>query len=70
MICHECAREGRESAAVGECRFCHVGLCKEHEVTSLRGAPVPQYGCEHHPERPFAARDEMPVPKPAVITAA
>ena len=34
MICHECAREGREEAALADCRFCHVGLCKPHLVGS------------------------------------
>ena len=53
MICHECARDGLTAAAIGHCRFCLVGLCKDHLVASFRGATVPQYGCEHHPERAF-----------------
>jgi len=59
MMCHECARTGRRVAAVSACRFCQVGLCKDHLVASFQGATVPQCGCEHHPERPFhaAARD-------------
>lgn len=53
MNCHECARVGRDVAAVSGCRFCKVGLCKDHLVASFQSATVPQYGCEHHPERPF-----------------
>lgn len=55
MNCHECAREGRDQAAVGQCRFCLVGLCKPHLVESFKGATYPQYGCAHNPARPFAA---------------
>lgn len=51
MNCHECARDGLDVPAVSECRFCFVGLCKDHLVASLHGQPVPQYGCAHHPER-------------------
>ena len=54
MICHECAREGNEQAALAECRFCHVGLCKPHVVASYNSGVFPQYACLHHPERPFA----------------
>lgn len=54
MKCHECARDGRERPAVGECRFCRVGLCKAHLVASFRSTIFPQYACDHHPERPFA----------------
>ena len=53
MICHECARDGLTAAAIGHCRFCLVGLCKDHLVASFHGATVPQYGCPHHPERAF-----------------
>ena len=53
MICHECAREGLTAAPIGRCRFCLVGLCKDHQVAFFRGATVPQYGSEHHPERAF-----------------
>lgn len=53
MTCHECAREGGTTAAVGHCRFCLVGLCKDHLVASFRGRTVPQYGCDHHPELAF-----------------
>lgn len=55
MLCHECAREGIQQPAVGECRFCQVGLCKAHLVGSFKSAVFPQYSCDHHPERPFAA---------------
>ncbi len=56
MICHECAREGLTTAAIGHCRFCLVGLCKDHLVASFHAATIPQYGCEHHPERAFDPR--------------
>jgi hypothetical protein len=54
MICHECARAGLTAVAIGHCRFCFVGLCKDHLVASFCGATVPQYGCDHHPELAFA----------------
>ncbi len=41
MICHECAREGLTAAAIGHCRFCFVGLCKDHLVASFRGDDGP-----------------------------
>ena len=65
MNCHECARAGIERPAVGVCRFCYVGLCKEHVVASFRSAVMPQYSCEHHPDREFA----LPVPQsvPAMV---
>ena len=44
---------GLTAGAIGHCRFCLVGLCKDHLVASFRGATIPQYGCEHHPERAF-----------------
>ena len=50
MICHECAREGLTTAAISHCRFCFVGLCKDHLVASFHRDTVPQYGCDHHPE--------------------
>ncbi len=66
MRCHECAREGREQAAVAICHYCSVGLCKAHLVASYRTQVVPEYSCEHHPGRPFEApvqapRDREPV---------
>ena len=54
MFCHECARNGAEALCVGHCRFCSVGLCKDHLVASFRSGVVPQYGCDHRPELPFA----------------
>ena len=68
MICHECAREGLTAAAVSHCRFCFVGLCKDHLVAAFHGETVPQYGCDHHPERAFArsrARPPDPLPHAA-----
>ncbi len=53
MDCHECARAGTERIAVATCRFCSVGLCKDHLVEAFHSRTIPQYGCEHHPERPF-----------------
>jgi len=61
MLCHECAGRAEQTAAVGLCRFCIVGLCKDDLVASSRSAVVPQYGCQHHPERPFV--DEGPLPR-------
>lgn len=56
MKCHECARIGRDVAAMSGCRFCNVGLCKNHLVASFQGATIPQYCCEHYLERAFPAR--------------
>ena len=53
MDCHECARTGTARAAVAICRFCSVGLCKGHLVAAFHSRTIPQYGCDHHPERPF-----------------
>jgi hypothetical protein len=54
MKCHECARIGIDRPAIGLCRFCFVGLCKAHVVASFHSDVVPQYGCNHAPERAFA----------------
>ena len=50
MLCHECLMSGKSEEAVGLCKFCLVGLCKEH-LTALYNNPatVPQYGCRHNP---------------------
>lgn len=61
MLCHECARRAEQTAAVGLCRFCLIGLCKDDLVASSRPAVVPLYGCQHHPVRPFI--DEGPRPR-------
>ena len=53
MNCHECARTGADQVAVSICRFCSVGLCKEHLVAAFHARTIPQYGCDHHPERAF-----------------
>jgi hypothetical protein len=60
MLCHECARTALEAPSVGQCRVCLVGLCKEHLVAALHSTVVPQYGCDHYPERPFAEPDRSP----------
>jgi hypothetical protein len=66
MTCHECARERLTAATIGQCRFCFDGLCKDHLVASFRGMTIPQYGCEHHPERAFEAHPrEVGRPAPA-----
>jgi hypothetical protein len=59
MRCHECARGMIEEVAVGQCRFCLVGLCKNHLVDSFRGAVVPRYACEHRPELAYADRPDQ-----------
>ena len=58
MHCHECARMGGERMAVSICRSCLVALCKDHLVSSFYSDRVPQYGCDHHPDRPFPAPRE------------
>jgi len=66
MNCHECARDGLMTAAISHCRFCLVGLCKDHLVASFHGETIPQYGCEHHPELAFTPRPREAVrPTPA-----
>lgn len=60
MNCHECARDGIAHVAIAECRFCHVGLCKAHLVASYQSRILPQYACNHHPERPFASATRPP----------
>ena len=52
MNCHECAMDGVQGPAVAICRFCMVGLCKQHLVESFRGGPVPQYNCRHQAAAP------------------
>lgn len=50
MLCHECVMTGEERPAVALCKFCQVGLCKEHLVALYREpATVPQYSCRHNP---------------------
>lgn len=56
MNCHECARIGVERLAIGLCRSCSVGLCKDHLVASFQGPVFPRYGCDHEPSRAFARR--------------
>ena len=56
MHCHECARVGAERMAVAICRSRSVALCKDHLVSSFYSDRVPQYGCDHHPDRPFPRR--------------
>ena len=55
MFCHECLISGVERSAVGLCRFCLVGLCKDHLVAAYHSTVQPQYTCDHHPERPVVA---------------
>jgi hypothetical protein len=69
MICHECVREGLTAAAISHCRFCFVGLCKDHLVASFRGGTVPQYGCDHHPEQAFTPQP-LEAARPAPVHAA
>lgn len=58
MMCHECAMVGEERPAVALCKFCYVGLCKEH-LMALYHEPrtVPQYSCRHDP----AGRPNRPI---------
>ena len=57
MLCHECAAAATERPAVAVCRFCFVGLCKQHLV-ELFGArrTAPQYACTHRAAEPWPAR--------------
>jgi hypothetical protein len=55
MQCHECARSGVIAAALGLCRFCFAGLCKDHLVAAVRTATVPAYGCDHRPGTAFTS---------------
>ena len=60
MICHECARDAAERPAVAVCRFCMVGLCKQHLVELYRDARTfPQLTCHHQPGAPFEAGRAM-----------
>jgi hypothetical protein len=61
MLCHECAMAGEERLAVALCKFCYVGLCKEHLMALYQEpATVPQFSCRHnpagHPNRPILAK--------------
>jgi hypothetical protein len=41
---------GKAKAAVALCKFCSVGLCKEHLMELYRRpVTVPQYTCHHDP---------------------
>lgn len=54
MTCHECSRSGVDRPAVGLCRFCMVGLCKQHLREVYNNPPaVPQYACKHEPAASF-----------------
>lgn len=64
MRCHECVREGHDSPALGLCRSCLVGLCKDHLVRAARAA-APQYGCQHRPDLEFASSPPSGKPRPA-----
>ena len=68
MMCHECARGSTEVPGLGQCRFCLVSLCKDHLVGSGQSAAVPQYGCEHHPERPFTSEESREVGRPVRLS--
>jgi hypothetical protein len=48
MNCYECAKTGRDHAAVGICKKCGAGLCVEHarDTASYRVAGT-LYGCPH-----------------------
>jgi hypothetical protein len=59
MNCHECARAGNERPAIGLCRFCSVGLCKDHLVASFHGSVWPQYACDHCPDHEFARLNRL-----------
>jgi hypothetical protein len=50
MNCSECARLGRDAAAVALCRHCSAGLCLAHvQDEALDGGPGGMnLSCKHH----------------------
>ena len=68
MNCHECAATGVARTADAICRFCSVGLCKDHLVASFHSTTATLYACDHHPEQPYSART-VPVREDAVAAA-
>lgn len=60
MFCHECLISGEDTPAVGLCRFCWVGLCKDHLVAAYRSTVQPQYACDHHPQWPVVTAAPLP----------
>jgi hypothetical protein len=58
MNCHECAHDGIDRPAVGLCRFCYVGLCKDHLVSTprcSRSTPATTIPIERSPDLPDRA---------------
>ncbi len=50
MLCHECLMNGKARSAVALCKFCFVGLCKQHMIELYtQQVTVPQYSCRHNP---------------------
>ncbi len=50
MLCHECLMNGKAQEAVAVCKFCFVGLCKEHLMLLYSDPPtMPQFACRHNP---------------------
>ena len=56
MNCHECAQVEVDRPAVAICRYCSVGLCKQHLVEMHRSPTKPLYTCLHRPGRGFDTR--------------
>lgn len=56
MLCHECAAEATDRPAVAVCKFCFVGLCKEHLVEFFGETTAPQFTCAHRAGEPWAVR--------------
>jgi hypothetical protein len=60
MLCYKCAKEGKETPAIGICVVCGMGLCEGHvkiaqvtftEMVMLDGGGVAMLGVERRRER-------------------
>jgi len=67
-MCHECARQSIATPDLGQCRFCLVGLCKDHLVEAFRSDVVPQYACNHRPDLPFDGQPSQKVGRRARVS--
>ena len=60
MNCHECARVGRVRPALGLCKHCLVGLCKDHLVSSSADRRELLVSCRHAAEQAWEERIGRP----------
>lgn len=49
MNCYACAEQARTETAVGMCRHCGAGLCREHleQARAYRVGGMAAYACQH-----------------------